>query len=82
MRKIKGTVKKILNDIPGKEGNAKFTTVTIKHLYALRVQRHVSVKLSKPACIQLQIYVCAVLSFDRTQRAPLYAAEYKASRFR
>ena len=82
MRQIKGTVKEILNDIPCKEGNAQFTTVTIKHLYALRVQRHVSVNLSKPACIQLQICVCAVLSFDRTQRTPLYAAEYKASRFR
>ena len=60
---IKGAVSIISSDPPCKEGNARFTTVPLKPWCVRWIQRYVCVNLLKPACIQLQIQVCAVLSY-------------------
>ena len=65
---------KDLHNPPCTESNVRVTSVPLKPLCFRRVERLVCVNLSKPACIQLQFPVCAVLSLDCTQRT-LYAAE-------
>ena len=53
----------ISSDSPGKEGNARFTTVPLKGLCVRRVQRYVCKRI-EILYDQLQIPVCAALSSD------------------